>query len=238
MLCKLCNKDKILIDSHIIPKFFFKYLYPDNKIQGESLQLVGGPRGVSLKSRTGLYEKLLCVNCDNKIGYYDNYAKSIFIDGTPEPYPKSDKAYLIRNVNYKSLKLFLISLLWRSSISSLSFFSRINVGPYEGILHNLLAKENQMSFDDFPFFIVKYDAGKLGQVAEKNIQDPVKIKIDGVNFSLFFLPNCYEIYIKIDRRPLPYPFDKIVLKNDGGLIILRKGEYANSGSFKTLLNTI
>lgn len=238
MICKLCKQEKELVKSHIIPKFFFKYLYPEEKIKGKALWLVDGSRGIKSKSWIGPYERLLCKECDGMLGCYDNYAKRLFIDQEPIFYPRTDQALLLPNVDYKKVKLFFLSLLWRASVSSLPIFSKINIGPYEEKLREIVLGSNSKNREDFPILFAKYDAGKLGQIANKNIQDPISQRIEGINFCLFFLPNGYQIFIKVDKRNLPEPFEKITLKNDGKMIILCRGEYEKSDSFKALLNTM
>jgi len=233
----LCEQDKNLVDSHIIPKSFYKYLYPEEKIEGKSLEMVDGRSGITKRSRIGPYEKLLCSECDGAIGRYDDYAKTIFLDSTPKNCPGANNAFLFEGIEYLNFKLFIVSLLWRASISSLDIFSRISLGPYEKILQTMLKEQNPGSPEDFPIVVSKHDPGKLGDVANKNIQDPIKTRIDNINFYLFFLPRGYQVFIKVDSQKLPDSFSGLCLKNDGKLIVLNRGDYEKSGSYKALLNT-
>ena len=239
MICRLCKKQKELVESHIIPKSFFKYLYPEGKIEGNALWLVDGSKGIKRESWIGPYEKLLCRECDNMIGHYDEYGKKIFIDQKPNFYPGTTQALLFENIDSREVKLFLLSLLWRASVSSLPIFSKIRLGPYyEENLRKIILCGDPASDDDFPIFIAKYESRELGEIANKNIQDPISHRIEGINFCLFFLPNTYQIFIKVDKRKLPGPFEKLSLKNDGSMIILLRGEYEKSDSFRALLNTM
>jgi hypothetical protein len=79
-ICKLCLQDKELVDSHIFPEFMYKPLYDDE----HRFNVLGNKgEGILKRPPKGIYEKLLCVECDhNIIGKYENYAsKVIFGDG-------------------------------------------------------------------------------------------------------------------------------------------------------------
>jgi len=238
MTCRLCKQNKELIKSHIIPKFFFKYLYPKKRIEGDALWLIDDTRVINKRVRVGPYEKLLCKECDNKFGYYDDYAKQVFIDQKPIYYSKTNEALLFTKIDHKRLKLFLLSMLWRASVSSLPFFSGVDLGPYEISIRDIILNENPQNYKDFLIFLTKYSAGELKRVANKNIQNPIAHRIKGINFCLFFLPKGYQVFIKVDRRKLPEPFEKIRLKDDNKMIVLSRGKYEKSNSFKALLNTI
>ena len=50
--------------------------------------------------------------------------------------------YLIDTFDYKKLKLFGLSLLWRSAFTSRIEFSNVKLGPFQGILTQLLKNED------------------------------------------------------------------------------------------------
>ncbi len=81
------------------------------------------------KISTGIYDKdILCEQCDRCIGLWDDYANKILIQNFSEKcavYHKGIKvAYKIDNYDYKKLKLFFISLLWRALISEREFYKK------------------------------------------------------------------------------------------------------------------
>lgn len=238
MICKLCQHEKMLIDAHIIPKFFFRYLYPNEKIEGQSLLLVNSSGGRVLNSRVGPYDKnILCQECDNEIGRFDDYAKKVFIDKWPTVSANDDKVTILQNIDYKRLKLFFLSLLWRASISSHDIFSKINVGPFEDRLRDMIRSDNPGYPLEFPVIITQFSQGNLPADVGKNIQDPIREKIDGINFVSFYLPNFYKIYIKVDKRDSPIMTMDLVLNNNRA-VILKRGDYYNSQEFKILLNSV
>lgn len=238
MQCCLCLLERKLIDAHIIPKFFFRYLYPNEKIEGKPLLLVNSSGGRFLSSRIGPYDKnILCQECDNKIGEYDDYAKKIFIDKWPTTNTNDDRVIILQNIDYKRLKLFLLSLLWRASISGHDIFSKVNIGPFEDVLRDMIRNNNPGGPLEFPIIITQFSQGDLPEDVGKNIQDPIRERIDGINFVSFYLPKFYKIYIKVDKRDSPImTIDRVL--NNNKTVILKRGDYYNSQEFKILLNSV
>lgn len=117
-ICLFCNKEKDLIDAHIIPRWAYDFLYPqEGPQQREALILVG--KFKPKKRWIGTYDQnILCAECDNYLGKFDDYGKKIFLDSPLEGYPGTSGAYLIPNVDLKKLKLFVLSVIWRMSIST------------------------------------------------------------------------------------------------------------------------
>jgi len=237
MECRLCHEDKELINSHIIPKVFFKFIYPENN--EESLIMIG--KNVPNKRRPiGSYEKLLCKDCDQMLGVYDNYAQNLLLKQALQFYPNTDLAYKIDDYSYVKLKLFFLSLLWRSSISDLEEFCNIDIGPFEERLEELIRSESVGGADDFSVFIAKFDSEneKIKGIAEKNILFPAKQKINELNYSIFYLSNAYKIYIKVDKRSTPDVFKELILKDGKSLLIMRLDNFEKSPEYKILLDTV
>ena len=130
-ICKLCLEDKKLVDSHILPEFLYSPLY-DEEHRFSFLSMREGKVIKQLKK--GVYEKLLCEECDNIIiGQYENHAaKILFGDGKKEiEIVRTNYGHLIKGADYKLFKLFQISLLWRVSISTRPEIKKINLGPHQ-----------------------------------------------------------------------------------------------------------
>lgn len=129
--CKLCLQTKELCrESHILSNFLYGFLMAENNevifVDSKKVQ----------KRFNGEYEaNILCENCDSKIiGKLEDYAAK-FMHG------KFSKRSSLKNIggneyliveghesyDYKKYKLFLLSLLWRSSISSRPFFKQVKL---------------------------------------------------------------------------------------------------------------
>jgi len=72
-ICKMCEKEKNLVNSHIIPKSFYKEVSPDN-----DLKIIDNKGSFPKKSPTGVYDQFICQNCENLFNDGDDYIKKIF----------------------------------------------------------------------------------------------------------------------------------------------------------------
>jgi len=120
MICKLCLLEKDIVNSHIIPKFFYKSLY-DKKLHRFHV-LSTDPRITKKYDQKGMRQKLLCEDCEQKISKYERYVNHI-INGGIEVWV-GDKGACIEaaGIDYTKYKLCLLSILWRAGISTLPFF--------------------------------------------------------------------------------------------------------------------
>lgn len=119
------------------------------------------------KPRTGEYDSnILCRECDNEIiGEFESYASSILYGGS-ESLSESQKPSMrnfvnqhgieftyCENLDYKKFKLFLLSVLWRASVSKRDLFSLIELGSHEDILREMIFEGNPKEKNDYPCVI-------------------------------------------------------------------------------------
>lgn len=130
--CKLCGQNAKLIKAHIIPKSLYKDLRDSD---GGVSKLITNTVGVhSKRIPVGLYDpQIVCEDCERFFSPWDDYAKWFFEKNVPNPVIDKGRivAYDYGITDYKNLKLFFISLLWRAHASSQPFFGRIDLGPHE-----------------------------------------------------------------------------------------------------------
>lgn len=204
MQCRLCLEEKELQNkSHIIPQFmhsqllseegFFHKLKKDTLIKFRSGKL---PK----EFKTGEYESdILCGHCDNNIlnQRYEDYASKVnqLINGELESFkdieivqyknPKDMSGKRIKNIDYSTFKLFLLSILWRASISKRDLFTQVKLGDkHEEIIRKMLLHRDPKEPDDYPCFI--YDMREDQPLLEGWILLPRQLKIEG-NFSYEFM---------------------------------------------------
>lgn len=189
----------------------------------------------------GSYEKMLCVECERMLGIYDDYAQDLLLKKPLKFYPGAENlAYLIDVYDYAKLKLFFLSLLLRSSVANLEEFGHINVGPFEFRLRELILSQSVGKDDEFSVFMTRFDSDdeKVKPIVKRSILFPAKQKMDGINYSVFYLSNGYKIYIKVDRRDSIDIYKKFILKNNHSLLILRLDNYENSPEYRIILDTV
>ena len=139
-ICKLCGEQKILLNkSHIIPEFMYRSLFDEHHQihKFEPNSYFSGESKIQ-KPSSGDYEgSLLCAECDNeRIGDLESYAAPfLYAKGDlPDHIKAVVKNYrgedgfgysTIGNTNYTKFKLFLLSILWRASVSKRDFFLKL-----------------------------------------------------------------------------------------------------------------
>ncbi len=233
--CKLCKESKELLKkSHIIPDFMYKGLYDeDHKITYATRETFKSNSNKIKRCSSGEYEsQILCADCDNKVigDSLEDYASKIIYGKNLSPriapiskeYEASDGTIFtnITNINYTKFKLFLLSILWRASISSRPFFSDIKLGPHEEVIRNMILKGNPGSYTDYPILILSFI--KKESVPEDIITKPRKLKTsDGHNTYIFAIGGLvYIFYINAKYHKLPDVVLEYSLKENNNLKII------------------
>ena len=73
-ICRLCGKEEELCDSHIIPKFMFKYFKNESGVPFKYHIIFTDPNKQNQKGQGGPTEKLLCKGCEAQFSGYETYA--------------------------------------------------------------------------------------------------------------------------------------------------------------------
>jgi len=210
-ICKLCHEDKPLLNkSHIIPEFFYKQggLYNEKlKINKIVVQNFIKDKKISYVS-SGIYEGgILCSRCDNVVlGELETYGRKVLFGGlhgteknTKRNIKNNNVDYLkIDNVDYAKFKLFLLSILWRSAISTNNFFHDVSFSDeYIEILREMILNKNPGKINDFPIFTECYLKNK--SVPKDGIGQPIKSEISGINLITFLLSGfVFMFYVTPD----------------------------------------
>ena len=233
-ICKLCNCEKTLKKSHIVPEFMFKNIY-DNKPKRFFtiiIDLIDKEKSLKKIEQMGICEYLLCGNCEGVLSKYEKYAaETIYGKG------KRKKSYIInanaindlglftyqcQNINYTEFRLFLLSLLWRLSISQ-TFNTPDICDEKKEILREAILNRNPLNYDDFGCLlqIIMYDNN---QVVKGIITQPymtnsknnplLNILIDGIMYSFF-----------LNSKNLPENEKGVFIKQNGSLTMI--GRYLN-----------
>lgn len=111
-ICALCKKEAVLEDSHIIPKFVFKYLIKDSH-NGR----LRNPKEPNRPLQDGLKMKLLCGDCEDLFSTNEtHFSRSIF-----HPFKENKLEY---PVMYEGnwLNYFITSVHWRILNNSLETY--------------------------------------------------------------------------------------------------------------------
>lgn len=164
----------------------------------------------------GEYESgLLCNDCDNKFlgDYYENYASRAIYGGvlpaeecpTFESFRNQHGMEFIKcsKLNYHKFKLFLLSILWRASISKRPFFNEINLKEHEEMIRQMLLSKNAGEVSRYPIVVMTYAHDHtlpkelISQPRFLNLNDNIQL------YSFMINGYFYFYYVTHDNSYLP-----------------------------------
>jgi len=128
----------------------------------------------------GIREYLLCGSCENKLSKWEGYASQIFNGGTELMAEGHGDLVIVNGIDYKSFKLFQLSILWRAGVSSLTLFEAVKLGSYEETIRQMLLNEDAGSEDAFGctvFCLLNSDHQVVTDVITPPIKDRVSNQI-------------------------------------------------------------
>jgi hypothetical protein len=163
-VCQLCAEEKVLVKAHVIPESFYKELYDESHSYDQVLE--NDKEFRKSRKRKGLYDtKILCKSCDESLGSkYDDYGSKAFwgyhnlgLD-IKDFFDRSDPRVRWReaiNVDSNKIKLFLLSILWRASVSKLDFFKDVSLGEkHELEIRKMILKGEGKDINSYPILLM------------------------------------------------------------------------------------
>ena len=225
-------KERPLRKSHIFPEWLYEPLYEKNNhkfyvISTDSRK----KRGIR---PTGIYEKLLCDECEGKLSVYEGYARSIF-NCAQLGLIEDDRKIVFSKIKYTPFKLFQMSLIWRASITNRPEVNRIDLGPHTERLRVMLLNEQ-------PGYSYEYGAILLLPPVDQNLMQQflyppelIPSKIDGHTAYRAIFGGMFWIFIVSSH--LKRLSDKSVfLTDEGQLPVFKSGRESLSFLHKLSLN--
>jgi hypothetical protein len=232
MLCQLCGKQKKLVEAHIIPRSWYENLR--NSGGGPMLQLHKNPDVYPKASQTGEYDReILCGECDNIFSPWENYTRTLLFKDLDQKIiqtgPTGQRWYVIPEYNYMDMKLCLLSILWRMSISKRPSFAEVRLGPFESQIKDIILHRDPGGSTVFTTFVYRYE----DYVGSSTMMGTHRERIHGINVYNLGLPGFVAV-IKVDRQPVPIPLSQLVLSPNSALVIgLRHMDKGNEWGFVT-----
>lgn len=226
-MCCLCQTEQRLIKAHVIPAGFFRSLGD----VAETLEIHTNKPGAHPKrAPIGVYDKsILCRPCDNVFSPWEKHAQDVllrdFSDTTAIYHGPAKLGWIVRTFDYRLLKLFFLSLLWRASVSTHDFYRRVSTGPFEQELRTMIVAGEPGPPDRFAVILGRFDAPSYSAML-----DPHPDRYNGVNYVRFYLAG-FVAYIKVDRRPPQDPLAAFILRPDVPIaVVLRSAREGKDGA--------
>ncbi|TCT43828.1 hypothetical protein EDB29_101636 [Vibrio crassostreae] len=200
-ICRLCNNEADLQRSHIVPNSIFKSVKA-----GESQLYVFEEHTRPIYRNVDPKERLFCRGCEQFLSSsYEQYGAAL--TRNPKNVLKHKECIEFKEFNYKKWYLYYLSILWRSSISSLEEFSGIELGDFDAVLRQCVLGNNlhlgdSLSLDDFlviTMFRVIDKSSRIEDSAIKNIMlSPVR-RDDCDDILFFFMANGFLIQYRLNK---------------------------------------
>lgn len=166
----------MLCKSHILPEFLYRNLYnKQNKFMGITGQ---GTKGWGLLQK-GIREKLFCYDCEQHLN--ESYEKPFMQQWTidfPLPDRMDQDSAHSATYDYNSFKLFHLSILFRSSVSSLSTFREVNLGMHEERIRKMIISQDPGKEWEYPILAFAVLNGR-GEVERRVISCPISGRHEG-----------------------------------------------------------
>ncbi|MDO8288730.1 MAG: hypothetical protein Q7T44_05880 [Parvibaculum sp.] len=168
-ICHLCKNLRPLCNSHAIPHSFFREIHQRNN--GQAIVISSAP-GPLRKSNDSGADRLLCSECENKLGNDLDAPAYHWMKSTQEKLLKGAVSGSVE-VNSTMMAKFITSMFWRASVSKNDLYKNLIVSQQEREIMRMSIIENGNPFEQMSFSIA-------------NLYDSKK-QFDGVSLSEFIL---------------------------------------------------
>jgi hypothetical protein len=247
-MCRLCLQDKPLVKAHIVPRFMYQELFDKNKmlVQFEPHKALDSPNYRPRKIPAGEYDPdILCRDCDGGIigKDYEDYARKVLYGGKlllkdhveVENLLSIEGATItqLRNIDYRKYKLFLLSILWRASISSREFSQHVSLGPHEEVIRRMLIDGAPGPETQYPILFYTYRNDANAPI--HFIGPPMPSKTEGFRAYIFPISGViYSFFIGSSSHSPPKDVVDYSIREDNSLRIL----HAPEGRGMSIINSI
>lgn len=224
MACRLCKQNKPLLKSHIFPEWLYTPLYDKNHRFSVLSTNENKRRGTRPK---GIYERLLCQECEVQMSRWEGYARGVFYGDDPgikiEYY--GDRVVL-SGLRYTPFKLFQMSLIWRASITNRQEIHKIHLGPHAERFRKMLFEECSGESHQYPAILMSLPRS-LDQIVREFVfpPEPLPKKIDGHTGYRAVFGGLFWLFIVSSHSADLGDMD-LFLTKDGRLTIYKAGEPA------------
>jgi hypothetical protein len=245
-VCALCQQPKPLADSHLVPGFLLRAAASEirtGKRAGKretSIVNFGKNQSVdiqvgSFERKQGLVKKLLCSDCEQKIGKWETYARLVLYGNEPGPdikkrdlgesvlgllgprYPEAFKDLREVKVDYSKFKLFELSLLWRAGLENKSWGKTVHLGPFQEDLRQHLLNDDPGAPLYLPAIVVDY---RDDIVNFEGIIPSVELLQRQPFHSYRVTLGGYGWFFSVSKNAVQSVAPLLSLQHDGGLRIL------------------
>lgn len=170
----------------------------------------------------GVYDpRILCRDCDGKLGDLDNYALWVCRRFPAEHTIRGDGLFEMRDIDGDRFAMFVLSVLWRASITTRIEFAKVSLGSYEADACEVIFGAKPLAATpDYQLLLGRYRKTREFNPA-RNYTTPATMTI-GLTGWCFAL-NGFRVLAKLAPTPLPAELTPAIVNGNDRLI----GSFAN-----------
>lgn len=221
--CLLCLGQRTFIKAHAIPEAFFREM----RIDGESPTLVSGMAGqYSKRAPIGVYdEEILCGECEAKFRQIDDYGIEVLLRKFGEVFHPIERAGKIAGfesttVDPNRLLQFLVTVLWRASVSSHDFYSKVDLGPHELLSRTAVTSSSTALPTLFDAVLSRW-RNEDENFPTTAMLDPRRERWFGINAYRVYFGETVA-YVKVDSQPFPPDLKAISLRSAPSVLVVSR----------------
>ena len=190
MNCLICGTSPT-IKSHLIPKAMAQ------EVQAGKAHAVANNPDSYVYTQSGVFEReILCGNCDNKLGNFENIAIKAFRNIRQDAKNANYGEYTLKGIAGDDILRFAAGILWKYSVASKNN-GAINLGPYKKILEGIIFHDEPIpSSVDAVIFRLKTHDTDDGVFAYRPPSPDRQELVNGYRL----LVGGMFIFIKIDKQ--------------------------------------
>jgi hypothetical protein len=170
----------------------------------------------------------------------DDYGINIFLKRREElfkPVPREGEpvAWQSELIDQHRLLVFLVGTLWRASVSTHSFYQRVDLGPLELLARKVVMDQEAAVPVEFGAVLSQWCAVDEHRNLSMGLMDPFKEKWGEATAYRFYFGEVIA-YIKADKRPFPSMLKQQSLGAHESLTMIAR-DFAKSKDFGALRHT-
>jgi hypothetical protein len=170
-------------------------------------------------------ENILCAECDNKLGVFDNYALKVCKEFPQKHTTPRDNIFEMPDVDGDSFAKFVLAVLWRASISKRPAAAAVRLGKHESIARDVLFGAKPLNaMSAFRVLFQRYTSDHLDPAGIYTL--PTRAAFHHWN-SYGFAVSGFRVAAIIDSRPMPAALASYIVNGSKSL----------RGSFKRFEDT-
>ncbi len=166
---------------------------------------------------------ILCADCDNKLlGGYERYGSLILYDGhertiQPTRYGPGLHAVRFGELDYRQFKLFLLSMLWKASISTLDDYQGVDLEDSEDRVRLMLLDGDPGGPYDFGCVIIAMN--HLDEIPSDLVAGPTSVQSENGQVFKFLINGLLYLFFE-HEADVPAGLKDAILTEEGELVVI------------------